>query len=91
MFHTTDNRCLVAILPLPTTFRDFVWPSPASLRESQEAHASSRPPDAIMCAGIWHATESGPIWVPDDDADLQHRLAIIAHSGAAGHFGRSAT
>ncbi|KAH9150968.1 hypothetical protein AeRB84_006310 [Aphanomyces euteiches] len=31
------------------------------------------------------------IWVPDDARDLQQRLCIIAHQGAAGHRGVAAT
>lgn len=84
-------RRLVSIPPLPTTFKDFVWPTPASLRASQLRHAANRPDSAVLVNDLWHISANGPIWVPDDDSDLQLRLAVIAHTGAAGHRGRQAT
>lgn len=84
-------RRLVSIPPLPTTFHDFVWPTPTSLRASQLQHAASRPASAVLIGNLWHMSDSGPIWVPDEDTDLQLRLAVIAHTGAAGHRGRKAT
>lgn len=83
-------RRLVSIPPLPTTFQDFVWPTADTIRESQRAHPP--PPQGFICVdGLYRLSNHGPIWIPDDDAILQLRLSIIAHTGAAGHRGTEAT
>lgn len=87
-------RRLVGIPPLLTTFNDFNWLSPAALRASQHNHASSRPASAVLMQYLWHLpgpAHSNPMWVPDEDVDLQLRLTVIAHTGAAGHRGLQAT
>ncbi|OQR97894.1 hypothetical protein THRCLA_06835 [Thraustotheca clavata] len=39
----------------------------------------------------YFVNKSGKIWIPEGARDLQQRLCIIAHQGAAGHRGVSAT
>lgn len=83
-------RRLVSIPPLPTTFTDFIWPTTDSISASQRAHPPP-PPGFIFQNGLYRRPNDGPIWIPDEDAILQLRLSIIAHTGAAGHRGRDAT
>lgn len=83
-------RRLVTIPPLPTTFREFVWPTSDTIRESQRAHPPP-PQGFVSIDGLYRRPNNGPIWIPDADDILQLRLSIIAHTGAAGHRGREAT
>lgn len=84
-------RRLITIPPLPTTFTDFEWPTKESIQASQETYASSRPPNATLVDKVWHCNPNGAIWIPGADTDLQLRLVIIAHTGAAGHRGCAST
>lgn len=62
----------------------------SSLRASQDAHSTHRPTSALEYNGLWHLP-SGVTCIPDQDADLQLRLYVIAHTGSAGHRSISAT
>lgn len=84
-------RRLVSIPPLRTTFRDFAWPDTTSIRASQNAYEASRPPTTVLRDDLWCLSPDGPVWVPDEDDDLQLLLAIISHTGAPSHRGRLAT
>lgn len=48
------------------------------------------PSDAKHADGLWK-TSNGAIWIPDCAENIQLRLCIIGHTGAAGHRGREAT
>lgn len=49
-------------------------------------HDGSRHTSLISRKGFW-CLPSGPVWIPDQYDELQLRLCIIAHNGAAGHRG----
>lgn len=84
-------RRLVSIPPLPSTFRDFDWPSSEAINLSQEKHMDSLPDGFVYSNNHWRSNKDGPVWIPDTDTNLQLRLAIVAHTGAAGHRGAQAT
>lgn len=42
----------------------------------------------MSCTSV---SESGPVWVPNEDTDLQIRLEMILHTSDASHCGREAT
>lgn len=86
-------RRLLFIPPLLSSAdADFVWPQPEELQRLQSAATNTRPNSAVLddADGLWKHP-SGAIWVPDDAADLQLRLCVIAHTSAAGHRGQDAT
>lgn len=84
-------RRLISIPPLPTTFREFEWPSLPDIQVSQQAASAQRPTNLVHREDVFRHPQTDAIWIPDGDTDLQLRLAIIAHTGVAGHRGRLAT
>lgn len=54
-----------------------------------ENHASSRPPSTILSDDLWLLSSPVPIWIPDEEEDLQLRLIFNSHFGSAGHRGLS--
>lgn len=41
----------------------------------------------LLSGGIWRLSDVCPIWVAEDNEDIQFCLAIIAHTGATGRRG----
>ena len=84
-------RRLVYIPPLLSAENEnFVWPSDAEILEVQTKHQSNAPPSTHWRDGLLH-TRHGVIWIPPTEEDLQLRICIVAHTGAAGHRGKSPT
>ena len=84
-------------LPLPILSPlapDFEWPNLAKIKKAQEEHKDERAtldpqPELDPDDGLYKAR--GHIWVPDGATDLQLSLMVIAHAGAMGHRGATAT
>ncbi|KAF0742575.1 hypothetical protein Ae201684P_008386 [Aphanomyces euteiches] len=74
---------------------DFEWPTAKSILEAHklaiERGGSTPPSVAWSNEDSFHIDDQGRIWVPDDAVDLQQRLCVIAHQGAAGHRRVAAT
>lgn len=68
-----------------TKSSSFVWPREDDIRKVQRS-AEKKNVKEIECGhdGIWR-TKKGTIWIPHDAKEVQARLMVIAHSGAAGH------
>lgn len=62
-----------------------------SIHASQDAHAPSRPPSAIVVDSLRRSSTKCPVWIPDEDKDLQFRLVVTSNSGVAGHRGGLST
>ncbi|KAH9086029.1 hypothetical protein Ae201684P_005725 [Aphanomyces euteiches] len=79
----------------PLQQNDFEWPTAKSILEAQklaiERGGSTPPGVAWSDEDSFHMDDQGRIWVPDDAVDLQQRLCVIAHQGAAGHRRVAAT
>ncbi|KAH9110401.1 hypothetical protein AeMF1_014779, partial [Aphanomyces euteiches] len=79
----------------PLQQNDFEWPMAKSILEAQtlaiERGGSTPPGVAWSNEDSFHMDDQGRIWVPDDAVDLQQRLCVIAHQGAAGHRRVAAT
>jgi hypothetical protein len=81
----------------PLQDKAFDWPTQGELVEVQLADIASRDEDSTMpeCSydstdGLYK-TDKDQIWIPDQAAELQQRLLVVAHAGASGHFGEQAT
>ena len=84
-------RRLIHIPELPSACDDdFQWPQPSEIATTQAESSTSRPAGLTSSDGLWKYPDD-TIWIPDAASDLQLRLCIIAHTGAAGHRGRDAT
>ncbi|KAE8877505.1 hypothetical protein PF003_g38398 [Phytophthora fragariae] len=73
---------------------EFVWPSESEIRASQEAaRASGQIMTGTQLDDERHllVTRTGQVYIPDDAADLQQRLCVVAHAGVSGHRGGRAT
>lgn len=61
------NIChLVRVPLLPTTLKEFDWPSASSVHDSQNKHAHSRPANAVLIDELRRVVEPAqfnPIWV----------------------------
>ncbi|KAE9282551.1 hypothetical protein PR003_g27380 [Phytophthora rubi] len=69
---------------------EFVWPSESEIRASQEAaRASGQIMTGTQLDDEHHLLVT--VYIPDDAADLQQRLCVVAHAGASGHRGGRAT
>lgn len=79
----------ICVLP-PTTDKDFVWPREQEISDIQNCYRQNRPANLSCKTGLWR-NPNNAVWVPDEAADLQLRLCIIAHCGPGGHRGSSAT
>ncbi|KAH9135325.1 hypothetical protein AeRB84_019220, partial [Aphanomyces euteiches] len=79
----------------PLQQNDFEWPTAKSILEAQtlaiERGGSTPPGVAWSDEDSFHMDDQGRIWVPDDAVDLQQRLSVIAHQGAAGRRRVAAT
>ena len=75
---------------LPTTDRDFTWPTTQEIHDVQQAAAHERPPNLHLDNDLY-CTQENSIWIPASATDLQLRLCITAHTGPAGHRGMDAT
>ncbi|ETV98504.1 hypothetical protein H310_08643 [Aphanomyces invadans] len=68
---------------------DFEWPTAQSVLKSQKngLQDEGQPPPGVTWNDDikFYVTPGDKIWVPDDDLDLQQRLCVITHQGAAGH------
>ena len=85
----------VLMMPIsPTISKEFIWPTLDHIRTSQETWKNKNEKITVTRMKgkdfIWH-TSTGQIWIPNGDINLQLRLCVIAHSGAAGHRGYEAT
>ena len=84
-------RRLVKIPVLPSSCADdFVWPEAQEISSTQSANNHCRPPGLHKEEGLWKFKD-GAVWIPPASEALQLRLAIIAHTGPAGHRGRRST
>ncbi|KAH9132765.1 hypothetical protein AeRB84_020938 [Aphanomyces euteiches] len=87
------RKLLHVVSPLQQS--DFEWPTAKSILEAQklafERGGSTPPGVAWSNEDSFHMDDQGRIWVPDDAVDLQRRLCVIAHQGAAGHRRVAAT
>lgn len=91
--------CALAVVDLmsPLQSADFDWPSLAQVLELQQGELRSRCADEPLPEVTWNEddqvfkTASGQVWIPDSAVDMQQRLCVVAHAGAAGHRGQAAT
>lgn len=84
-------RRIVKIPELPSSSSpDFIWPTMEELATLQQTYNSTRPEHFIFSDGLWKNPNSA-IWIPDNAADMQLRLYIIAHTVPSGHRGHMAT
>ncbi|KAF0729338.1 hypothetical protein Ae201684_013084 [Aphanomyces euteiches] len=69
----------------PLQSREFKWPSMDEIVQLQRAHPDretmSTWDETLKC----FVTPASKIWIPDDAIDLQVRVCVVAHAGAAGH------
>ncbi|KAH9092351.1 hypothetical protein LEN26_018494 [Aphanomyces euteiches] len=84
-------------LPLPIQSpltKDFQWPTLSYIEQVQNEHVDDK-------AKVMHHLQSDPIdhvgringliWIPPNATELQLSILVIAHAGAMGHRGMSAT
>lgn len=76
----------VDIMP-STQDEDFIWPNDEEIKELQSKH--KLPAGAIFDGDF--TTMNDKIWIPPQATDMQFRLLVVAHTGAAGHRGIDAT
>jgi hypothetical protein len=76
----------------PKHITDFQWPHIDEIQACQnKVTPQMRPPNLVQDENaIWRNT-LGKIWIPHTAKDLQMRLCVISHTGAAGHRGFQAT
>lgn len=84
-------RRIVNIPPLSTTFRAFELLSRADIQASQKRFSNRFPDTMRLFHGFWCPSDTEPIYIPREDSDIQLLVAIISHTGAAGHNGRKST
>ncbi|GMF49471.1 unnamed protein product [Phytophthora fragariaefolia] len=81
----------------PLEAADFVWPSEDDIRAAQlavRAKDSMEPSQPPLC---WSEDRQlfvladERVCIPDDAVELQLRLCVVAHAGAAGHRGAKTT
>ncbi|KAH9109322.1 hypothetical protein AeMF1_015599 [Aphanomyces euteiches] len=69
----------------PLQSREFKWPSMDEIVQLLRAHPDretmSTWDETLKC----FVTPASKIWIPDDAIDLQVRVCVVAHAGAAGH------
>ncbi|KAH9090430.1 hypothetical protein Ae201684P_014232 [Aphanomyces euteiches] len=69
----------------PLQSREFKWPSMDEIVQLQRAHPDretmSTWDETLKC----FVTPASKTWIPDDAIDLQVRVCVVAHAGAAGH------
>ncbi|KAF0735458.1 hypothetical protein Ae201684P_022368 [Aphanomyces euteiches] len=69
----------------PLQSREFKWPSMDEIVQLQRAHPDretmSTRDETLKC----FVAPASKIWIPDDAIDLQVRVCVVAHAGAAGH------
>ncbi|KAE9083679.1 hypothetical protein PF006_g26638 [Phytophthora fragariae] len=76
---------------------DFVWPSEDEIRAAQLARRAkdsmepSQPPLCWSDDRQLFLLADERVWIPDDAVELQLRLCVVAHAGAAGHRGAKTT
>ena len=68
---------------------DFIWPDAESIIQSQRDHQDDAKDTVKKSKGLW--TVLGKNWIPEQDADLELKLLVIAHCGSSGHRGRDTT
>lgn len=78
------------ILSSPSS-SDFDWPTLNNLAASQDTHENDRKGGFLLNDNDLFVNKSESIWIPDDDADLQLCLCIIAHIGPSEHRAAAAT
>lgn len=91
--------CALAVVDLvaPLQSSDLDWPSLVQVLQLQQEDLKSCGADEALPDVVWNEddqvfkTASGQVWVPDSAVDMQQRLCVIAHAGAAGHRGLTAT
>ena len=87
-------RRLVHAPELPSSSaEDFEWPTAVDLYKAQQsAWEDARPPglEQDNADGLYK-TETNAVWIPEEAADMQLRLYVIAHTGPAEHRGHAAT
>ena len=85
---------LVYVPELPSSSaEDFEWPTAVDLYKAQQSAPEDARPPALKQenADALYKTETNAVWIPDEAADMQLRLCVIAHTGPAGHRGYAAT
>lgn len=84
-------RRLVNIPELPSACKDdFQWPTRDTIASFLHRYGKDRPTKLNLIHGLWTYRDS-KVWVPDDAAELELLLCIIAHTVSAGRRGRNAT
>ncbi|KAF0718358.1 Aste57867_1739 [Aphanomyces stellatus] len=79
----------------PLHLADFEWPTATSILKTQKSCVEGG--EATPAGVAWNEEHSfymdadDRVWVPDTAVDLQQRLCVIAHQGAAGHRRIAAT
>jgi hypothetical protein len=83
----------------PTEDVDFVWPSAAEVRATQDKYVNSlavtdsaESQDLVQLNkdGLYRTSE-GRIWIPAECTDLQLRICVVGHTGLSGHRGTKTT
>lgn len=91
LIHTSQNSTPDNNFSPVYNLSGLLLPSIDYIRSSQYSHAAQLQADPVLYdALMWLKSKPGPIWIPETDTDIQLRLAIILHTGAAGHRGRLA-
>ena len=83
----------VLLMPIsPTISSKFVWPNLGDIQISQQKNLREMRNFMLVRGSdnVWRTVKS-KLWIPNADKDIQIRLCIVAHCGAAGHRGFDAT
>jgi transposase InsO family protein len=94
-------RLVVTERVSPLQEKDFVWPDEEEIRvvqrEARETALMDPEGTDEVEQAQWddvrqvYLTKKGCIWIPTAASELQQRLCVVAHAGAAGHRGARAT
>ena len=88
--HSGRAICAIRQVPMeysPMLNANFVWPTTQEVQQVQQEHAASRPSDTSEDTnGLW-SNSANQIWIPEEAANLQLRLCVVAHFGVGGHRG----
>ncbi|POM68501.1 Chromodomain containing hypothetical protein putative [Phytophthora palmivora] len=78
-------------MPLsPQLDPEFSWPSLEEIKRVQIAASPPTQASRSETDGIWRIDQN-KIWIPDEVSELQLRICIVGHFGAAGHRATDAT
>jgi hypothetical protein len=82
----------VPLKAAPLEDPNFIWPTLTEIKQLQNVAVQERSQLLLTQRGddVW-ITESGVVWVPQDVAQMEVRLCVVAHFGMAGHRGVETT